>query len=420
MSPTFFSLLGITCDSNLSLGNYRINFMSNLLQNIRIARVSTIPFFVFTQLRAQLEALADAGAQVSIVSSDDELSGNMQMIEGCTFQPVFIAREISFFSDVVTLIKLWKLFRKERFHIVHSTTPKAGLLCAIAAKLASVEICVHTYTGQLWVTMKGIKKYMVMWSDKLIACLNICCYTDSFSQRDFLIKHKIIAPEKLKVIGSGSLAGVNVTRFFQERYSELDRKQLRETLGITEATKVLLFIGRITKEKGIYELIDATHHVLKRGHDVVLLVIGPFEQRNENEIRTHAQKLCPDRVIFTGFTEEPERFMAISELLCLPSYREGFGTVVIEAAAMGLPVVGTKIYGLTDAVIDGTTGILVEPQNSAQLTDALEQLLVDDVRRQLMGEQARKRALKEFDSKHCSALLIDEYIKLLKAVKSKI
>lgn len=388
--------------------------MSHLLQNIRIARVSTIPFFVLTQLRAQLESLADMGANVSIVTSEDELSESLHTIKKCTFHPVPIAREIRFFADLVTLIKLWRLFRKERFCIVHSTTPKAGLLCAIAAKLAGVAVCIHTYTGQAWVTMSGVKKNIVKFSDKLIARLNIYCYTDSLSQRDFLIKNNIVHPDKLKVIGSGSLAGVDVERFCQDNFSDLERNKLRDSLGINSTTRILLFIGRITKEKGIFELIDAVHHLLQRGHDIVLISVGPFEQQNEDEIRTYAQKYCSDKVIFTGFNTEPERFMAISELLCLPSYREGFGTVVIEAAAMGLPVVGTKIYGLTDAIIDGITGILVEPHNSVQLTDALAQLLSDEELRQRMGMQAKKRALNDFDSKHYSVLLAEEYTRLLK------
>jgi glycosyltransferase involved in cell wall biosynthesis len=394
--------------------------MSKLLQGIRIARVSTIPFFVFTQLRAQLEALAEAGAQVSIISSDDELSNNLQMIEGCEYHSLSIAREISFFADLLTLFRLWKLFRREQFEIVHSTTPKAGLLCAIAGKLAGVPVCVHTYTGQPWVTMKGIKKALVKYSDKLMALLNTCCYTDSFSQRDFLIQNKIANLEYLKVIGSGSLAGVDTGRFSVNNNSDESKEQLKKSLNIDPSTKVLLFVGRVTREKGVFELIDAVHLLLKASHNVVLLIVGPFELYNEEEIRHHAQKHCGNKVIFAGFQDRPEDFMAISDLLCLPSYREGFGTVVIEAAAMELPVVGTKIYGLTDAVVDGVTGILIEPKNSSQLFEALNRLLSDNELRLEMGLQAKKRAINDFDIKNFNTLLIQEYLKLIKNSKAKI
>ncbi|RUR12751.1 glycosyltransferase family 4 protein [Legionella sp. km772] len=388
----------------------------NSLDNVRIARVSTIPFFVYTQLRTQLEALADSGALVSIITSDDELSKKIKTIQGCTFKFLFIARKINPFSDLIALIKLWRIFRKEKYQIVHSTTPKAGLLCAIAAKLAGVPICIHTFTGQPWVTMTGIKRFLVKWSDKLIAKLDTYCYADSRSQCDFLIKNKIIAPNKLNVIGNGSLAGVDINRFSHDNFSDEDKIKLKAQYDIEPSAKILLFVGRVTREKGIFELIEAIQNLINKGQNIVLIVLGPFEQHNEQDVRSYAEKMCGKRVVFAGFHQEPERFMFASDLLCLPSYREGFGTVVIEAAAMGLPVIGTNIYGLKDAIIDGETGLLVEPKNSEQLTQVLDQLLSDDSLRRIMGNKARERARINFDSKQCNELLIKEYEHLLNQI----
>lgn len=398
--------------------NDRDESMSNLLTNIRIARVSTIPFFVYTQLKTQLHSLIDAGAEITVITSNDELSDNLKSIEGAEFKPLHIAREIRLFADLVTLVKLWLLFRKERYQIVHSTTPKAGLLCAIAARLAGVQVRVHTFTGQPWVTMSGVKRAILKFSDKLIAKLNTCCYTDSWSQREFLLQNKIGTPDTLKVIGSGSLAGVNVERFCQDNFSTKDQQELRRSLDIPEQSKILLFVGRLAKEKGIFELIDAMNSVIQLGHDVTLLVVGPFEQNNESEIREYAQQKCSDKVKFLGFQTAPEKYMSISDLLCLPSYREGFGTVVIEAAAMGLPVIATNIYGLTDAVVDGVTGMLIEPKNSNKLAQAIKQLISDSSFRDILGAQAKNRALTEFDSKHCNKLLIQEYNTLLVGTNS--
>lgn len=387
--------------------------MGPALKNIRIARVSTVPFFVFTQLRSQLEALATSGAEVCIVTSNDELGNNVQKIKDCSFKPVSIPREISLLSDLKALFKLWLLFRKERFDIVHSTTPKAGLLCAIAAKLAGVPVCIHTFTGQAWVTMTGLKKRLVQQSDKLIAKLNTMCYADSFSQKEFLVNNRIILKDKIKVIGSGSLAGVDIERF-SLRFTEEEKIKFKASLNIDESAKILLFVGRVTKEKGIFELLEAIKHTLQQGHNIVLIVIGPFEHKNEQEVRLVAEQSCSDRVHFMGFKESPENYMAITDILCLPSYREGFGTVVIEAAAMQVPTIGTNIYGLTDAVVNGKTGILVEPRNASQLADAIEKLIVDDVLRNKLGQQAKERAVNEFSSKKCDELLIQEYQTLLK------
>lgn len=396
----------------------RKNPMRDTLKGMRIARISTIPFFVFTQLKSQLEHLAASEAEVTIVTSNEDPLDCLEHIKGCRFKPIFIAREISLFADIKALIKLWRLFRKERFHIVHSTTPKAGLLCALAAKGAGVPVCIHTFTGQTWVTMTGFKKKVVQWSDKLIAKLNPVSYTDSFSQRDFLISNNIVPASKIKVIGSGSLAGVDVDRFSLNRFTDADKAQLKASLNIDPKTKILLFVGRVTREKGVFELVEALKQVIRKGHNIMLIVIGPFEQNNEQEIRDCAQGLGNESIRFLGFQTNPELYMAITDLLCLPSYREGFGTVVIEAAAMEVPVVGTNIYGLSDAIINEVTGILVEPKNSVQLADAIEQIVADEPLRERLGTQARERAMSKFDSSHYNELLIQEYKQLFNNVSS--
>lgn len=350
---------------------------------------------------------------VCIITSNDELGNSVQEIKGGRFKPVIISREINLLSDLKALFKLWQLLRKEYFDIIHSTTPKADLLCAIATKLAGVPICIHTFTGQAWVTMTGLKKRIVQWSDKLIAKLNSMCYADSFSQRDFLISNRIVAKDKIKVIGSGSLAGVDVDRFSQGRFSIDEKSKFKASLNIDEFAKVLLFIGRVTKEKGVFELFEAVKHTIQQGHNIVLIVIGPFEQQNEQEVRLIAKQHCGDRVRFMGFQEYPENYLAITDLLCLPSYREGFGTVVIEAAAMQVPVVGTNIYGLVDAVVNEETGILVEPRNVSQLADAIEKLIADDALRAQLGLQAKERAISEFSSAKCAEFLVNEYNSLL-------
>ncbi len=387
--------------------------MNKQLENIKIARISTIPFFVFTQLREQLETLVRAGSMVSIVASDDEMKDSMSAIQGCEFCSITIARKISFVSDVLSIFKLWKLFREKQYHIIHSTTPKAGLLCAIAAKLSNQSICIHTFTGQAWVTMTGIKRMLVKNSDRLIAFLNPYSYTDSASQREFLIQNKIIPAEKIKVIGSGSLAGVDTRRFNLNNFSEAERLKIKASLGLDLQARIIIFIGRMNKEKGIIELFDAMKQLVQKEKETYLLMVGPFEEGIEQEVRSYAQQHLGAKVIFTGFHPQPEQFMAISTVLCLPSYREGFGTVVIEAGAMELPVIGTDIYGLKDAVIDGETGILVPPRDALRLSQALAYLLSNEDVRKRMGIKAKERVQREFDSHYFNQLLIDEYRYLL-------
>lgn len=390
------------------------------LQNIKVARVSTVPFIILTQLREQIEAIENAGALVSIVSSNDELSKNLDLSDGCEFIPVYIPREINIPNDLIALFKLWKLFRIHRFDIVHSTTPKAGLLCAIAGKLARVPIRLHTFTGQTWVTLNGVKKNIVKFCDKIIGTMNTRCYADSLSQKEYLIQHKIMTGNKLFVLGKGSLAGVNIKRFSKSRFPALNTSQIKSSLGIKGEPLIILFVGRMTRDKGIIELTEAFEQIIKKNSDVILLLTGPIENDLGSGFQIEMKKRFANKVIFTGFSAEPERFMAIADIFCIPSYREGFGTVAIEAAVMGLPVVGTKIYGLTDAVIDNVTGILIEPRDSSKLVDALERLIYDEQLRVEMGQRAKDRAIKDFDSKNCNGLLIREYSELLKSFSSSI
>ena len=203
-------------------------------------------------------------------------------------------------------------------------------------------------------------------------------------------------------------------RFCEEKFSLANIKAIRESLKLGEKARVILFVGRISEAKGIDELLISFKNLLMCHAELVLLIVGPFEHKLERTIRAQAQQLAGNKVIFTGYSSEPEQFMAVADVLCIPSYREGFGTVVIEAAAMAVPAVGTKIYGLTDAIVDGETGLLVELKNVIELTQALQKLIDNEPLRKRLGKNAKKRALKEFDSKHCGELLVREYEELLK------
>ena len=383
------------------------------LQGLKVARVSTIAFSTLTQLCPQLEAIHAAGGDITVISTPDSLSQQLKQLPYCRYEPLYIAREINFFTDIASLYRLWKLFRRHQFDVVHSITPKAGLLCAIASRLAGVPIRLHTYTGQPWVTITGVKKRIVRLCDKIIARLNTQCYADSFTQRQFLISQHIIAPSKIQVLGHGSLAGIDLQRFQTSQFSPQDQLALRDELGIHAATKIILFVGRITEDKGIDELFHAFHHLLQEVKHIALVVVGPFEKNLELTFRAQAARLGGGHIVFTGYHSQPERYMAIADILCIPSYREGFGTVVIEAAAMGVPAVGTRIYGLTDAIVDGETGYLVEPKHVSQLAHALQTLLVDDNLRKKFAESARQRAISQFDSIVCGKLLVADYIRIL-------
>lgn len=384
------------------------------LQGDRIARISTVPFFVLSQLKRQIESLAASGAHVTVITSSGPELAVLKALPGIECVAIDIPRSIAPWRDLLALIRLWRFFRKERVDIAHSTTPKAGLLTAIAAFLAGVPIRLHTFTGQPWVGMRGIKRWLARGSDRLIGWLNTHCYADSLSQRQFLVDEGMLSSARISVIGAGSLAGVDTKRFDRARFTDEQRNALRQSLGIPVDAEVLLFVGRITVDKGVRELMDAFAKLKTQGSLAHLVFVGLFDSDSgvAGSISPHEISAIRDTHL-VGYSECPEQYMAIADILCLPSYREGFGTVVIEAAAMGVPAVGTNIYGLSDAVEQGTTGLLASPRNGGELTAVLKRLLDDKALRLSMGAAARQRAATLFDSGKVSQLLADEYCFLL-------
>lgn len=390
-----------------------MSIVRNKLRGVKIARVSTVAFFVETQLYAQISAIVQAGAQVSVVASEDGLD---REISGSRYISIDIPRKIDLVRDFAALIKLWLFFRRSGFDIVHSTTPKAGLLCCLAARLAGVPVRLHTFTGQPWVGLTGIKRFLSKSSDKIIALLNTHCYADSFSQKNFIVDSGVSRSERISVLGPGSLAGIDLERFNPLRFNDNDKIKLKSELGIAPSAQVLLFVGRLSRDKGIFELLAAYQDVIAHGADVFLVLLGPHETDVDSLLVGKASAV-KERIIMPGFSSEPERFMAIADILLLPSYREGFGTVVIEAAAMGVPAIGTDIYGLSDAIVDGETGLLVPVKDVDKLAAAITVLLHDAAMRLEMSLNARKRVEREFSSMRVSELLMDEYVRFLAANK---
>lgn len=384
------------------------------LLNVRIARISTVAFFVVSQLKRQIESLSASGAQVTVVASDGPEMASLKAIPDVNCAAIDIPRSISPWRDLLALIRLYRLFRREHIDIAHSTTPKAGLLTAIAAFLAGVPVRLHTFTGQPWVSMQGVRRSLARGSDRLIGKLNTRCYADSESQRQFLVEQGIISANQLFVIGAGSLAGVDTGRFNPARFSSEERMDTRHALNISENAQVILFVGRITIDKGVHELLEAFREIKAKQKRAHLVFVGRFDSDSgvTGEISQHDIDSVHDTHI-VGYTECPEAYMAIADILCLPSYREGFGTVVIEAAAMGVPTVGSNIYGLSDAVVNGETGILVPPRDSTALATALSILLDDEEQRVKMGCAARQRCEMLFDADLINGKLIEECYNLL-------
>lgn len=382
---------------------------------IRLCRIATVPLFFRTLLHRQLADVAAAGIELTLVASPGEEWDFIRRTIPARVRTLAIAREPAPLRDAVSLAALTRFFHRERFDIVHSTSPKGGLLACLAGLATRVPVRLHTFTGQPWVALKGPVREMVRQADRLTARLTTTCYADSGSQRDFLVAEKIVDPRRIRVLGDGSIAGVDLDRYSVE-HAPAWRSAIREELGIPEAAIVIVFVGRVTRDKGIAELVEAFQRVGEQHAMLHLLLVGPVELGTGQLPPETVQAMNADpRIRRAGFQGQPEMFLAAADIFCLPSYREGFGTAAIEAAAMGLPVVATRIAGLVDAVVDGETGILVPPKDVAATARALDTLARNAGDRRRMGQAGLARARARFDARRINMLVIEEYFRLHQA-----
>ena len=339
---------------------------------------------------------------VSVIANFDEfMPADLNWISFTSFD---IRRKINPVKDLKALYALTTYFRAEKFDLVLSVTPKAGLLCMLASAFASIPIRIHWFTGQVWANKAGFRRFILKTLDKLVFKLSTAILVDSPSQKKFLINQDVITSNKSYVLAEGSISGVDTKRFLP---SQASRKSLRSRFHVSEDTCVILFLGRVNQEKGILVLLEALK-MIPRTNDVKLFVVGPDENDLFSPQNSHSLNL-DDRVITFGYTDVPEQFMAMADIFCLPSFREGFGTSVLEAAACGVPTVASKIYGLTDAVIDGETGLLIEVNDKHALHAALNALIKNRDYRIEMGRAARKRALLHFSE----SLLTEEFFNFI-------
>ncbi len=320
-------------------------------------------------------------------------------------KPIRIERKIYPLRDVAALYALYRLFRKKKFDLVHSVSPKAGLLAMLAAALARVPARVHTFTGQVWATRKGVSRFLLKNVDRLLVLFATHILIDSNSQRSFLLMEKVVPGNKSTVLAKGSISGVDTQRFRPQLEA---RKKIRDVKKIKKDDIVFLYVGRLKQDKGLIDLAQAFAALCNSSEGQHLLLVGPDEEGMRDRIKAICQP-CANRLHFVDYTLVPEQYLSAADIFCLPSYREGFGTTIIEAGAVGIPAIGSRIYGITDAVDEGRTGLLYEPGNVPQLIGLMKKLAQDKSLRKKMGENARARVIRDFSKERLTAELLDYY-----------
>lgn len=378
--------------------------------NKRIAIIASTPMTLRVFLLHQVCELA-LHYKLTLVTNMD--AGDFGLIKklpsNIEVHHIPIKRDINAYSDLKAFWLMLLFFSKNKFDLTHSVTPKAGFLSVTAGFFARVPHRLHTFTGQVWATKTGPVRLMLKFMDRLLIFFATTVIVDSFSQNEFLIQEKILKIEQGLVLADGSISGVDLERF---RPNAKARNLVRANLGFCDDVFMLLFIGRIKRDKGVLDLINSFLLLRKSSQDTCLILVGPDEEGLQHEL---IEKLGheADHVRFVPFTEVPESYMAAADLFVLPSHREGFGSVVIEAAACGVPAVATRIYGLSDAIEDGVSGVLFDVKNVEALAIALEKFAMNRKTTIEFGLRAQKRAREKFSQQRLTSSVVSLYEKLL-------
>ena len=364
-------------------------------------------------LEGQPEYFEKKGFEIVVVSSPGEELSKAQR-EGVQAVAVPMAREISPWSDLVSLFRICRVLSRLRPAITNVGTPKAGLLGGIAAWVCRVPCRFYTLHGLRCETTTGFKRLLLLLTER-IACLcghRVICISESLRQK--AIDLGIVDASRTVVLAFGGYPGVDPRRFAPTAEVLRHACQLQRDLGIPREAPVVGFVGRLTRDKGIAELVEAYSRLRKRFPELRLLLVGEVEEADPLPSETQRLMESEPQIIHTGFVKDPAPYYHIMDVLAFPTHREGFGNAALEAHAAGKPVVAARATGVVDAVIDGVTGILVPVGDAEALAGALELVLEDQRLAAALGTAGRERALREFQQERIWDALVQDYLQQLR------
>lgn len=378
---------------------------------IKLIRTSTIPESINILLKGQLKFL-EQYFDITAISGNSPYLEELKERENIKVFPIEMQRKIDPVKDLITLILLFRYFRKEQPFIVHSITPKAGLLTMLAGKMAGVPIRMHTFTGLIFPTRTGFMQKLLIKMDQLLCWSATNIYPEGKGVQDDLIKFNI-TQKPLKVIANGNVNGIDLDHYAEDKIDYATRDSLKTELNINGNDFVFIFVGRIVGDKGINELIEAFKGLNNK--NCKLLLVGPFEEELDPLHKdTYTEIKSNPNIITVGFQKDVRPYFLISNALVFPSYREGFPNVVMQAGAMGLPSVVSNINGCNEIVIPNENGLIVPSKNTDQLKEAMDVMINNKEKYRMMKSNARKMIQDRYDQRVVWEALLNEYKTLLK------
>ena len=369
----------------------------------KLIRITTAPISLDKLIEGQL-AFMKRNYEVIGISAGGGLLASVGKREGIRVIPIEMTRKITPLKDVKAVWELYKLFKKEKPFIIHSHTPKAGIVAMLAAKFARVPIRLHTVAGLPLMEAKGVKRKILNAVERLTYACATKVYPNSFGLKEIILANKFTKVSKLKVIANGSSNGIDTSHFNPEVYSASENQSLKEKIGIQPNDFVFAFVGRLVGDKGINELVEAFSALSEKNKGVKLLLVGSYEAELDPLKADTLRAITNNKqIISVGYQQDVRPYFTISDVFVFPSYREGFPNVVMQAGAMGLPSIVSDINGCNEIIEHKKNGLIISVKDTDELFDAMSLLLINT---DLMSD-LKKNAIKMISSRYEQKIVWD-------------
>ena len=397
----------------------------------KLFRITTVPVSVEKLLGKQLTFM-NQFYEVTAISSDKEDLERVGQELGIRTKAIEMTRKITPIQDLKSLWQMYCYLKQEKPEIVHTHTPKAGLIGMIAAKLAGIKVRLHTVAGLPLMETSGVKRRVLNLVEKLTYACATKVYPNSYGLKDFILKEKFCPPHKLKVIGNGSTNGIDTAYFNPKLFSPHQKKEIRQQWQLEEDDFVWIFVGRLVKDKGINELVAAFRQLTEELNDSEnkhtnssvdnirkispkLLFVGPLEPELDPLLPETLREMEHNKNILTvGYQKDVRPYLAAADALIFPSYREGFPNVVMQAGAMELPSIVTNINGCNEIVKNNENGMIISVKNKNQIYNALLKLMADLSLYNKLKSEAREYIVQRYDQKLIWNAILAEYREMIK------
>lgn len=380
----------------------------------KIIRITTVPMALRYLLNGQMRFMSDNGFDVLMISSDGKELKEVIENEHCRHQVVPMTRKITPFRDLRCLWQLIRIFRKEKPDIVHTHTPKAGLLGMMAARLSGVKIRIHTVAGLPLMVETGLRYQLLKITEKLTYASATHVWPNSQSLYDFILSQRLTNEKRLRVIGKGSSNGIDLNRFTVYALNAQKIEEVKTSVAWTNSLHYLLCIGRLVRDKGIIEAVAVFKLLHQNEPDVRLILIGDYEKdldplpaETMGDIEKHPA------IIHIPWTNAVEYYMHIADFFLFPSHREGFPNVLLQAGAMGLPIICSRIAGNVDLVKHGETGLLFNTANETEMLEQLQYARANTVYMQEMASRLKALIQEHYRRENIWGNLLEAYKSLV-------